>query len=539
MHYREYIPVPVRSLVPLLVCERFRILLVLFLLSIATIASAQQAIEPHPVKPWQAPHFSIDPKSLYEAASVVAAPDNADVAVLEDDESYSFDEAGRSVHVEYVVYKILNQKGVEAWDSVSVDWEPWHEARPIIQARVIARDLSVHMLDPKSITEAPAREGSYKTYSDGKMLRAPFPAIAPGVVVEEEFITRETDPFFAPGHVGEIIFGREAVPVAHSLAVLEAPASLPLKTETRLLPGLKPQRTEAHGRVTLTFEQGSLDAFEAIDSHLPSDLPHLPAVLFSTGASWQAMATEYGKIVDSRANTADVESMVHHQLIADKSSVAQKEAAILSYLDREVRYTGIEFGEAAIVPHTPAETVVRFEAVHLDEQLVQGLLAFIVSAAQASATVAAHSINLVDEDDAGRVLLALFKQVAHNGLAPTPTNISTKSEPEMEKKGMFASCNRAGEQRFTGSRRPYEQHALRNAPTEFLEFCGSRRYSMISFSSSLASSTPATSLNVTFFCCIESKRARLLPKLSALFPPDCICRSMKNQTAMETRTARR
>ena len=28
---------------------------------------------------------------------------------------------------------------------------------------------------------------------------------------------------------------------------------------------------------------------------------------------------------------------------------------LLDYLDREVRYTGIEFGEAAIVPHDPAE----------------------------------------------------------------------------------------------------------------------------------------------------------------------------------------
>src|ERR1035438_1436133 len=51
---------------------------------------------------------------------------------------------------------------------------------------------------------------------------------------------------------------------------------------------------------------------------------------------------------------------------------------------------------------------------------------------------------------------------------------------------------------------------------------------MISFSSSLASSTPATSLNVIFFCCMESNRARLLPKLIALLPPDCIWRSRKN-----------
>ena len=35
---------------------------------------------------------------------------------------------------------------------------------------------------------------------------------------------------------------------------------------------------------------------------------------------------------------------------------------------------------------------------------------------------------------------------------------------------------------------------------------------MISCSSSLASSTPATSLKVTFFCCSTSSRALLLPK---------------------------
>lgn len=141
------------------------------------VSAAAQA--PQKVEPWKAPHFSLDPKALYEAASVVAMPDTADVAVLEDDETYTFDETGRNVHVEYVVYKVLNQKGVEGWDSVSVDWAPWHEARPVIKARVIGTDLSVHTLDPKQITEAPAREGEYKTYGDGKTLRAPFPAIAP------------------------------------------------------------------------------------------------------------------------------------------------------------------------------------------------------------------------------------------------------------------------------------------------------------------------------------------------------------------------
>jgi hypothetical protein len=51
---------------------------------------------------------------------------------------------------------------------------------------------------------------------------------------------------------------------------------------------------------------------------------------------------------------------------------------------------------------------------------------------------AADRVDLVEEDDAGRVLLGLLEQVAH-AEAPTPTNISTKSEPEIEKNGTSAS----------------------------------------------------------------------------------------------------
>jgi hypothetical protein len=44
--------------------------------------------------------------------------------------------------------------------------------------------------------------------------------------------------------------------------------------------------------------------------------------------------------------------------------------------------------------------VVGFEAVHLDQELVEGLLALVVAAAEARAAMTAHGIDLVDEDDA-------------------------------------------------------------------------------------------------------------------------------------------
>jgi transglutaminase-like putative cysteine protease/Flp pilus assembly protein TadD len=317
----------------------------------ASLCTAQQTVEP-----WKAPHFSVDAKALYEAASAVAAPEGAVATILDDDESYTFDEAGRLVHVEHFIYKVLTQKGAEGWDSLSVGWVPWHEARPAIRVRVITPDFAVHTLDPSTITEEPARGGDYKTYSDGKRLRAPFPAIAPGVVVEEEYIERETQPFFSTGRAGRTTFGHDRVPVAHSSVVFDAPASLPLRFGTLLLPDLKPVRTESNGRVTVTYDMGPMEGIELRDPYLPPDVAHFPEIEFSTGASWQAMASEYSKIVDSRADLAVVQPIVD-KLIAGKTGTAEKEAAILDFVDREVRYTGIEFGEAALVPRELDDTL--------------------------------------------------------------------------------------------------------------------------------------------------------------------------------------
>ena len=72
-------------------------------------------------------------------------------------------------------------------------------------------------------------------------------------------------------------------------------------------------------------------------------------------------------------------------------------------------------------------------------------------------------------------------------------------------------------------------------PPSFWNFLGSLRKAMISSTSSFASSTPATSANVTLFCESESIRALLLPKLIALPPPAWSWRmKRKNITPMKS-----
>src|SRR5690606_26896807 len=59
------------------------------------------------------------------------------------------------------------------------------------------------------------------------------------------------------------------------------------------------------------------------------------------------------------------------------------------------------------------DAFVGLEAVHLDQELIEGLLTLVVTTAEASATVATDGVDLVDEDNARCMLLALLEEVAH------------------------------------------------------------------------------------------------------------------------------
>jgi hypothetical protein len=112
---------------------------------------------------------------------------------------------------------------------------------------------------------------------------------------------------------------------------------------------------------------------------------------------------------------------------------------------------------------------VRFEAVHLHQQLVEGLLALVVSAAQARAAMASDGVDFIDEDDAGRVLLALLEQIAHAAGAHAHEHLHEVRTGDGEERHVGFARDGARQQRLAGSGRADQQHALGNASAQLLE----------------------------------------------------------------------
>ncbi len=109
------------------------------------------------------------------------------------------------------------------------------------------------------------------------------------------------------------------------------------------------------------------------------------------------------------------------------------------------------------------------EAVHLDQQLVQGLLALVMTAAQTGTAMATDRVDLVDEDDARRALLGLLEHVTHAAGADADEHLDEVRAGDREERHLGLAGDRAGEQGLTRARGADHQHAARDLAAQLLE----------------------------------------------------------------------
>ncbi len=115
------------------------------------------------------------------------------------------------------------------------------------------------------------------------------------------------------------------------------------------------------------------------------------------------------------------------------------------------------------------DAAAHVEAVHLDEELVEGLLALVVTAAHAGAAVATDGVDLVDEHDGRGVLLGLLEQVADPAGADADEHLDEVGAGDRVERDAGLAGDRAGQQRLAGTGLAVEQDALGDLGADGLE----------------------------------------------------------------------
>ena len=105
------------------------------------------------------------------------------------------------------------------------------------------------------------------------------------------------------------------------------------------------------------------------------------------------------------------------------------------------------------------DAVVALKAVHLGEQLVQGLLPLVI-AADLAVPLLADGVDLVDEHDAGGLVIGLLEQVPHLGGTPAHEHLHELAAGNGEEGHVGLAGYRLGQQGLAGARRAYQQGAF-------------------------------------------------------------------------------
>ncbi|MHB1045663.1 MAG: DUF3857 domain-containing protein [Thermoanaerobaculia bacterium] len=273
--------------------------------------------------------------------------------LLLDESRWTFESDGRYSMTRRRVLRILSHEGAEGMGSVAASWKPWSEERPILRARVIRKDGTVLVLDEKTIAESPASSDPL-LFDDRKVLRAPLPGMEPGAVVEWEVVKTRTS---APpsGALGSQLFAY-SYPAGRIRFRVEAPSTLPFFWKASGL-DLAPKVSLAAGRVVRIWERTSVPPLEDVESDLPPEVPVNPLVEFATGTSWRDVATRYRAVVEERLDAGPLSAGALPP--GPFTSRLHEAAALAEWVRREVRYTGLLFGDGAIVPSPPAGVLQR------------------------------------------------------------------------------------------------------------------------------------------------------------------------------------
>ncbi len=300
------------------------------------------------------PAFTATPAELLAAAKTSTAGDWP-VSILREDHDVSFDERGRETHRWRFVFVVRTQGGADDWGTVSAAWSPFYQDKPSIRARVIQPDGTSVMLDPSVLSDAPVVEKSSAVFSDQRSLHAPLPRMQIGAVVEEEVTTVDREPILATFGESMVWLGNWA-PTESVRITLSAPTASKAHMVMRALEAkVRPRHDVKGGRESWTFDLGLQPPTTDRERSVPGDVIVDPRVGISTAPTWAAVSKEYRKVLEKRI--ADGPFALPAAL--PRAPTLDTIKAITAWLHAQVRYTGIEFGEASNVPWSPAETVKR------------------------------------------------------------------------------------------------------------------------------------------------------------------------------------
>ena len=284
--------------------------------------------------------------------------------VLRDERYVTVDARGVATvrHVRSVLLR--SREGVARYGRVALPFHA-HRAPTVIRARTLTPDGAVISVSEagRQVREVDA-EGTLR--GEARRLVLEFPQVEPGALVDYEVVVHRPHPSLSGLWWDGYVLANPD-PTVRAVYELTLPVDAKVRFEA---PGLAaPSVTQHEGGRSLRWTGHELPSFAA-------EAELLPGVYASSFPSWEAVDAWYHALYAPRATPTPPVVTRAQALTAGRRTAREKLAALLTFVERHVRYLGIEFGIGAYQPR-PAESTLASGAGDCKDMtaLLQAMLA--------------------------------------------------------------------------------------------------------------------------------------------------------------------
>ena len=249
--------------------------------------------------------------------------------------------------------QILKPAAVEYLGEIRVPYNSYRVKARFLRGTTLLPDGREIEVDRRAVRAGvSAGMTDYLMYEDVAELSFSMPAVRVGAILDYEYELREHRPAMK-GECSDSFVIESHVPVKEARYVLEAPKALALKIVARNAE-VRPTEKEGFRTVTRAWAFRDIPAFR-YEEGMPSPRESQVAIHVGTLASWRAVQDWYAAIAKDAFALNDAIRAKVGELTAEATGEQEKIRALYLFMQREIRYVGIELGRSAYEPHPAAE----------------------------------------------------------------------------------------------------------------------------------------------------------------------------------------
>lgn len=286
-----------------------------------------------------------------DAATVTPAAELSDgVFYLLSDEQVRI-EGGDKQAFHHFATRAINDKGLDQAASISIGFDPAYQSLTLHAINVIRKGRVIPKLATATVRVLQREPELEARIFDGRKTANVFlEDVRVGDIVEYAYSVRGSNPVFGGRHFGGLEMGWR-VPVARRFGRLLVPHGSPLKLVHHQT-GLRPVERDQDAYREYVWDVRNLAPIR-LDGDTPGWYDPYPWVQWSEFGDWGDVARWAEPLYRTPASLSPALQAVVKRLAAASTDPAERLVATLQFVQREIRYLGVEIGAGSHAPSAP------------------------------------------------------------------------------------------------------------------------------------------------------------------------------------------